>query len=185
MHLISTYFFPSPRPSGIVNEEKINSWVSNLGTTSSCNWNNMTLFEDCRPWQNAISSKNSGKSVTDWLILIDVYWISLKQTCIESRLWRMVSFHCRLLFITLTRNYEASSLRIILTVFICSFSNLRFSLNAVLNVSLFTQTEKILSYVYVWLDSIFLEVEIPAELCFIKALLVVLSLFFGVVRGLQ
>ena len=90
----------------------------------------------------------------------------------------MVSFHCRLLFITLTRNYEASSLRIILTVFICSFSNLRFSLNAVLNVSLFTQTEKILSYVYVWLDSIFLEVEIPAELCFIKALLVVLSLFF-------
>ena len=94
----------------------------------------------------------------------------------------MVSFHCRLLFITSTRNYEASSLRIILTVFICSFSNLPFSLNAVLNISLFTQTEKILSYVYLWLDSIFLEVEIPAELCFIKALLVVLSLFSGGTR---
>lgn len=34
-----------------------------------------------------------------------------------------------------------------------------------------------------WLDSIFLEVEIPAKLCFIKAL-VVLSLFLGGTRPL-
>ena len=58
-----------------------------------------------------------------------------------------------------------------------------FSCNYPLNISLFTETGKKLSYVYVWLDSILPELEIPTELCFIKAS-VALSLFFCGTRPL-